>query len=37
VEITGRVVLILLGEKLTLSDPVEKAWKKCQTAMNNPQ
>jgi hypothetical protein len=28
VKLTARVVLILLGERITLSDPDEKVWKK---------
>jgi dynein heavy chain len=36
VKLTGRVILILLGERITLSDPDEKVWKKAVGTMNNP-
>lgn len=36
VVLTSRVVLILLGEKITLGDPDDKVWKKAQGVMNNP-
>lgn len=36
VKLTARVVLILLGERITLTDPDEKVWKKSTSAMNNP-
>lgn len=36
VVLTSRVVLILLGEKVSLSDPDDKVWKKAQAVMNNP-
>jgi dynein heavy chain len=36
VKLTGRIILILLGERITLNDPDEKVWKKCVGAMNNP-
>lgn len=36
VYLTSRVVMILLGEKVTLSDPDEKVWKKSVQLMNNP-
>lgn len=34
---TARVVLILMGEKISVNDPDEKLWKKAQQVMNNPQ
>lgn len=37
VVLTARVVLILLGEKVNLTDPDDKIWKKGQQTMNNPQ
>jgi len=36
VKTTARVVLILMGERITLTDPEEKVWKKCVGVMNNP-
>lgn len=36
VKLTARVILILLGERITLADPEEKVWKKCTSVMNNP-
>lgn len=36
VKLTARIVLILLGERITLNDPDEKVWKKSISAMNNP-
>ena len=33
---TARAVLLLLGEKVTLTDPDDKVWKKAQGVMNNP-
>jgi dynein heavy chain len=34
--LTARVVMILLGEKITLNDPDDKVWKKATGIMNNP-
>lgn len=36
VKLTARIVLILLGERISLSDPDEKVWKKATSVMNNP-
>jgi len=36
VYVTARVVLILMGEKITLNDPEDKVWKKAVGMMNNP-
>lgn len=36
VKLTARIILILLGERITLNDPEEKVWKKCTSVMNNP-
>lgn len=36
VKVTARVVLILLGERISLTDPDEKVWKKAVGSMNNP-
>jgi hypothetical protein len=34
--LTAQVVMILLGEKVSLNDPSDKVWKKAQGVMNNP-
>jgi len=34
--VTARVVLPLLGEKISPSDPDDKVWKKAQLSMNQP-
>jgi len=34
--LTAQVVMILLGEKVSLNDPSDKVWKKAQAVMNNP-
>lgn len=36
VVLTARAVMILLGEKISLSDGDDKVWKKAQAVMNNP-
>jgi dynein heavy chain, axonemal len=37
VVLTSRVVLIMFGEKVSLSDPDDKVWKKAVLSMNNPE
>lgn len=32
----AQVVMILLGEKISMNDPLDKVWKKAQAVMNNP-
>lgn len=34
--LTAKVVMILLGEKVSINDPDEKVWKKAQLVMGNP-
>lgn len=34
--LTAKVVMILLGEKVSLNDADDKVWKKASTVMNNP-
>lgn len=37
VKLTAKVVLILMGEKISEKDPDEKIWKKATSVMNNPE
>lgn len=36
VKLTARIILILLGERISLNDNDEKVWKKATSVMNNP-
>lgn len=37
VKLVARIILILLGERITLNDADEKVWKKATSVMNNPK
>ena len=36
VVVTGKLVMIMMGEKVNLNDDDKKVWGKIQTFMNNP-